>query len=235
MVPFDNLSPSLENFTGTVRLFPLPNLVLFPHVIQPLHVFEARYLAMVEEALLGDRLVTLATLAPGWEKEYEGRPPIHRMACLGQITAHELRHDGKYDMLVLGLRRVRLVRELAGGKSFREAEVEVCEDVYPTQRPASLLKLQERLRKLFTRALTDQPEAQQQLEQILGADVPLGVLTDIVAHTLQLSSHVKRSLLAELQVDRRAELLLQELAAAASPLRAEQAEPSRFPPGFSLN
>ncbi len=60
------------NFSGVARLFPLPNLVMFPHVLQPLHVYEPRYRALLEEALDDDRLIAMAVLAPGWENDYEG-------------------------------------------------------------------------------------------------------------------------------------------------------------------
>ena len=69
---------------GVARLFPLPNLVLFPHVLQPLHIFEPRYCDLLEAALADDRLIAMAVLAPGWEKDYEGRPPVHPIACLGR-------------------------------------------------------------------------------------------------------------------------------------------------------
>ncbi len=108
MSAFDDLSFSFEEFAGRVRLFPLPNLVLFPHVMQPLHVFERRYRELLEDALAGDRLIAMAALAPGWERNYEGRPALYPMACLGRITAHHRLADGTYNVLLLGLRRVKL-------------------------------------------------------------------------------------------------------------------------------
>jgi Lon protease-like protein len=72
----EDLYSQPENFSGKARLFPLPNLVLFPHVLQPLHVFEPRYRQLLEEALADDRLIAMAVLAPGWESDYEGRPAL---------------------------------------------------------------------------------------------------------------------------------------------------------------
>ncbi|MCC7084863.1 MAG: LON peptidase substrate-binding domain-containing protein, partial [Pirellulales bacterium] len=63
----DNFHFSPETFAGTARLFPLPNLVMFPHVLQPLHIYEPRYRAMLEEALDDDKLIAMAMFAPGWE------------------------------------------------------------------------------------------------------------------------------------------------------------------------
>src|SRR5271166_2451842 len=101
--PFDP-----ARFSGVVRLFPLPNLVLFPHVMQPLHIFEPRYRCLLEDALATDRLVAMALLAPGWESDYEGRPTLCPMACLGRVTTYHRLEDGAYNLLLLGLQRVRL-------------------------------------------------------------------------------------------------------------------------------
>jgi uncharacterized protein len=58
----------------TIPIFPLPNVVLFPNVFLPLHIFELRYRAMVTDALAGDRIIGMALLRPGFEVEYEGTP-----------------------------------------------------------------------------------------------------------------------------------------------------------------
>src|SRR5262245_29673524 len=93
----------LQNFRGTVRLFPLPNVVLFPHVVQPLHIFEPRYRQLMADALEDDRLMTMALLRPGWETEYDKRQPIHSMVCIGRIFREERLADGKFNLLLQGL------------------------------------------------------------------------------------------------------------------------------------
>ena len=60
-----------------IPIFPLPNVVLFPNVFLPLHIFEPRYREMVGDALAGDRMIGMTLLKPGWEHEYEGRPPVY--------------------------------------------------------------------------------------------------------------------------------------------------------------
>ena len=91
-----------------VPVFPLPNVVLFPHAILPLHVFELRYRTMVRDALSGERLVALALLKPGWEGEYQGSPAFHELGCLARFEAVEWLPDDCYDLKVLGLSRVAL-------------------------------------------------------------------------------------------------------------------------------
>ena len=119
---------SPEQFSGTVRLFPLPNLVLFPHVLQPLHIFEPRYRQMTADALADDRLVALALLRPGWQNDYEGRPPLYPVACLGKIVADQALDDGRYNLLLRGLSRVRIDHEVPTGKLYRSAGVELLAD-----------------------------------------------------------------------------------------------------------
>src|SRR3990170_3664199 len=92
-----------EAFSGVVRLFPLPNLVLYPHVMQPLHVFEGRYREMLEDAIAGDRLIAMALLEPGWEPDYESRPAIAPFACLGKVITHHRLSDCRYNLLLMGV------------------------------------------------------------------------------------------------------------------------------------
>src|SRR6266545_6172021 len=107
----DDLSP-LADFAGTARLFPLPNLVFFPHVMQPLHIFEPRYRQMTADALAGDRLIAMALLRPGWEPDYEKVPPIYPVVCLGRIVADQRLEDGRYRLLLRGLSRAGIVEEV---------------------------------------------------------------------------------------------------------------------------
>jgi uncharacterized protein len=228
----DELSFDPESFSGLARLFPLPNLVLFPSVMQPLRVFEPRYCALLEEALAGDRLIALAILEPGWEKQYEGRPPIAPVACLGRVATSQRQPDGTYHVLLLGLRRISLLRELPPNKKFREAQVELLDDVYPAAGAAARPALQRRLVSAFRKVGPQIPAAGDQLDALLDTTMPLGMLTDIVAYTLDLDLRLKVQLLGELDVDRRANVLLEHFGKAAHP---EDAQRQGFPPDFSKN
>ncbi len=96
---------------STLPLFPLPNVVLFPGVFLPLHIFEARYRAMTEDALAGDRMIGMTLLKPGFESEYEGRPPIYPVGCLGLITHAERLPDGRFHIVLQGVERFRVIGE----------------------------------------------------------------------------------------------------------------------------
>src|SRR5687768_9452869 len=107
----------------SIPLFPLPNVVLFPNVFLPLHIFEPRYRRMVADALEGDRIIGMVLLRPGWEADYEGRPPVYPIGCAGLITHAEPLADGRYNIVLRGLEKFRIVQEEAA-RSYRVAQVE---------------------------------------------------------------------------------------------------------------
>src|SRR5439155_10752363 len=169
---------ALSKFTGAARLFPLPNLVLFPHVVQPLHVFEPRYRQMTADALAGDRLIALALLQPGWEADYEGRPAVHPVACLGRVVADQLLPDGRYNLLVRGLSRLRLHGEVTDAKPYRTARGELLIDgPLPALAEAKALR-KELAGKVLPRFAAGTPR--DQLQELFQGELPLGALCDIL-------------------------------------------------------
>jgi ATP-dependent Lon protease len=225
------LAFSPDQFSGMARVFPLPNLVMFPHVMQPLHIFEPRYRAMLEEAVEDDRLLALGVLAPGWEGQYEGRPPLRSTACLCRIATHQKTDKGTYNVLLLGVRRIRLVRELPPKKLFRVVESEILEDDESGDAAAGeVLQMQQRLLAAFKQAMPRIPNAYEQLDQLLGNQITLGMLADIVAYTIDLDLETKLKLLAECDVFQRTLLLLEAISARPAGGRGRP-----FPPEFSQN
>ena len=104
-------------------LFPLPNVVLFPNVFLPLHIFEPRYRDMVADAVAGDRMIGMVLLRPGWEQNYEGRPPVYPIGCSGLITHVEQLADGRYNIVLRGFERFRILAE-DQSLSYRRAAIE---------------------------------------------------------------------------------------------------------------
>ena len=92
-------------------IFPLPNVVLFPNVSLPLHIFETRYREMVADVLKHDRLIGMVLLRPGWQQDYEGRPPVYPVGCSGVITHVEQLGDGRYNIVLRGVERFRILEE----------------------------------------------------------------------------------------------------------------------------
>ncbi|HEX5471386.1 MAG TPA: LON peptidase substrate-binding domain-containing protein [Lacipirellulaceae bacterium] len=235
MKPWDatELDFDPETFSGVARLFPLPNVVLYPHVMQPLHIFEERYREMLEDAMAGDHLIAMAVLDPGWEDDYESRPPVAQYACLGKMVAHRRLEDGRYNVLLLGVQRVKIVKELAPLRSFRQAKVELIDDVYDFETRTERQQVQDRLLAAFREHLPCACQLPEQLEDMLSSQLSLGLLTDLAAYALPLDADVKQQLLAECRVRERAEMLLAEVEKLVA--AAETHSRLSFPPSFSDN
>jgi Lon protease-like protein len=218
---------ALRDFSGIARLFPLPNLVLFPHVIQGLHIFEPRYRQMTADALAGDRLIAIVLLKPDSE-EIDDHPVIESVACLGQIIWHEKLPDGKYNLRLRGLGRARIIEEIPSDKLYRSAHVELLPDTGPSDLAVLSQLRRDLAAAVFPRFAEDSP-ARQQLQELFDGDRPLGEVCDILSYALPLPVELKQSLLTEPRADRRASALADTLHVSAA--RADRP----FPPPFSSN
>ena len=107
----------------TIPIFPLQDIMLFPRATRPLHVFEQRYRDMVSDALKGDRLIGMVLLEPGHEDEYEGRPPVFPIGCVGVIAESEELPDGRYNIVLGGLTKFRITGE-DESRPYRLAHIE---------------------------------------------------------------------------------------------------------------
>lgn len=111
-----------------IPLFPLPDLVFFPHTCLPLHIFEPRYRAMVRDALDGDRIIGMILLQDGWEElYYESSAPILPIGCAGRITAVQQMEGGRFNITLFGLTRFT-VRDQFCDAPYRQAWVEPFHD-----------------------------------------------------------------------------------------------------------
>ena len=120
----------------TIPIFPLDDVMLFPHATRPLHIFEPRYRDMVTDALEGNRLIGMVLLEPGHEAEYEGRPPIFPVGCAGLIAGVEELPDGRFNIVLRGLTKFRVTGE-DQSRSYRLAHVEaIREELTATERVA---------------------------------------------------------------------------------------------------
>ena len=200
-----------DDFAGVVRLFPLPDLVMFPHVVQPLRVFEPRYVAMMEDALRGDRLIGMALLQPGWEADYDGQPPIYSTVCVGRVISHSRQNDGCYNLLLAGLTRGRLRGEQPLEGPFRRAEIDVLLDQEISASDASPAACRDELLEAFQRLNPQGLASEPSIQQMLKEQIPLGMLTDVLAFAAPLRLADKQRLLDEPSVFRRVQRLLEGL------------------------
>jgi uncharacterized protein len=226
---------ALQDFNGQARLFPLPGLVFFPHAVQPLHIFEPRYRQMAADALAADRLIALVLLKPGWEETYDNRPVVHSVACLGRVIGDHRLPDGRYNLILRGIARVRIQDEPTTDKLYRIARVEILADA-GSDDVEELMSLRTALADLILPRVIAGP-SREQLRELFQSELPLGSLCDTLAFALPLPPEVKQELLETLSVTDRARELMEAFRAVvgggAHPVGTGLAK--RFPPDFSNN
>jgi len=138
-----------------IPIFPLPNVVLFPSALLPLHIFEPRYRAMVADALEGERLIGMVMLRPGWEPHYDGAPEVYPIGCAGFITHADQLPDGRFNIMLRGMQKFRILDERPardGIDRYRVAHIESIKEAKPTVTAASRAA-RERLEKLVAHKL----------------------------------------------------------------------------------
>lgn len=137
---------------ATIPIFPLPNAVLFPNVFMPLHIFEARYRAMVSDALAGDRIIGMVLLKAGFERDYEGRPPIFPVGCAGVITHSEPLPDGRFNIVLKGLEKFRITAE-DSTRTYRLATIDALPEQMTDPERTELRRLRQRVEALLAAAV----------------------------------------------------------------------------------
>ena len=202
-------APIIED-TSLVKLpmFPLPEVHLFPGAILPLHVFEPRYLALVDQVLeRPDNSIAIATLRPGFESDYEGKPPIYPTMGVGSVIAAEKKSDGRWNLLVRGALRVHLVEELQTSELFREIAVERLEDTHVDANPA----LEERLRALLAQLADHTDDASEVLHLILGQSSDAAELTNLLGAHVCSDHALRRRMLECVNVETRLRMSCQHM------------------------
>ena len=209
---------------------------MFPSVIQPLHVFEPRYRDMMADALGDDWLLAPVLLQAPDPDDYFETPAIHSIACLGHIFQQEELPDGRYNLLLQGLSRIRIVDELMTDRTYRTAKVELLEDELISSSSLEA-DLREELATRLQNWLPTHVVTQSQLQQLLTSDLTLANLCDVLAFALPFDVAIKQQLLEDLNVESRVHLLLEQLNGDTSAPTPEKpgSDDRKFPPDFSVN
>ena len=150
-----------------IPIFPLPNVVLFPNTLLPLHIFEQRYRQMVTEVLDKSGKIGMALLKRPWEP---GGEDIFRIGGMGEIAEYHELEDGKYDILLRGTDRYRLI-EFLRRRPYRIARVRVLPKPLPRAPKAS--DLTSRLVRSFGK-----------LSAVVSVGTDMEALSDLDFHTL---------------------------------------------------
>jgi ATP-dependent Lon protease len=195
-------------------LFPLPNVVLFPHALLPLHIFEERYRALTRDILAGTRLFAVSLITPD-ASEHDERPPVRAIAGVGEvIMAHEL-PDGRFNLVVRGRARVHIDEELPADLPYRLVAATLLPDA-PVVDPAEIRDADQALRALVGQLADLVPEMAELLRQmIVEAETP-SELVDAVASALIVNPTLRQRLLETREVGKRIERVTSEIVAMTS-------------------
>lgn len=203
---------SSANSLGAVPLFPLPNIVLFPHAVLPLHIFEDRYKKMMADVLEGSGQIAMALLQPGWEKSYYDRPALQPVVCVGTILSHEKLADGRYNLLLRGTVRAKILREIdESDHLYRVAELETLSEIEADESQLQTLRL--RLAEMFTSGPIAKLGLASQFRKVLQSNLRTPMVADLVAFSFFEEPIVKQSLLSEPDVLARVVRIVKELQA----------------------
>ena len=202
-----------------LAIFPLPDLTFFPHTYLPLHVFEARYRAMVTDALGRDRRLAVAGLRPGYEEHYEGKPAVHAVCGVGRIVQWERLASGRFNLLLRGEGRVRIDRELPTDTLYRMVAATPLAETGADG--AAVAALGARVKARCQQILSALGRSTEDLAAMMeGLDQP-AALCDQVASALIPTPATRQALLEELDVERRLERLVDALDTLLSQLTGE--------------
>ena len=172
----------------TIPIFPLPNVVLFPNVFLPLHIFEPRYRHMIDDALRGDRIVGMVLLRPGWEPTYNDRPAIYPVGCAGVITHSERLSDGRFNIVLRGMEKFRVTGE-DDTLPYRMAHVESVREPAPESFREEMQGARRRLESLLV------PQPAGRSEPKMPAAMPDEELVNALAQYMEFEPVEKQALL----------------------------------------
>ena len=176
----------LASLPARIPLFPLPNVVLFPGMPLPLHIFEPRYRQMVRDVADGEKMIGMLLLRPGWERDYAGRPPVFEVGCAGVLEQCEALADGRFNILLRGVSRFRILAEHEG-EPYRLASVEPQADA--TGDAAELEAIRPKLMASIGQA-SDGPSV-----LVMQAELPHDAFVNALCQSLALAPVERQSLL----------------------------------------
>ena len=212
--------PTLD-FAHPVAVFPLPNCVLLPRTVLPLHIFEPRYREMVSDCLAGFPYIAMALLAPGYEeKYYTNVAAIQPTVCVGRIVRHELLKDGRYNILLQGIIRAGVVSEDRSG-TYRVARLKP-KPATGTDDPQVCDTIRRGLLSMLGDPSLTSFAAECNWRQLVeAADLPVSEVVDYLANAVSNSLETAQRFLNETDLGRRSEMLFEELKSFSRRIAAE--------------
>jgi uncharacterized protein len=178
---------------------------------------------MVADVLADRRLMAIARLKPGFESDYAGRPPVFEVCGAGVIAEHERRTDGRYDLLLRGLARVRILREHPPASRYRVVQASLLPDL--PANPAVTAALEQKLASLWADLAPHFPDALRDLSALTKEARSGGAVADRLAGALFADPELTQRLMTELDPAERLGRITEQLSELAAQLSTTRAKP----------
>jgi len=205
-----NLTAELE----AIPLFPLPGTVFIPHTLLPLHVFEPRYRDLVDDAMSGSKILAVPRLRPGWERHYDGSPAVFETAGFGQIVQYDPLPDGRANIVIAGLGRIRIRGELKSDSLYRVAEGTLVNDTFPEGAERALEASLGRLRMMLAQIMAGRMGLTERLSPLLDKRLEAAQLVNGLGNMLLPDVDARQGFLETLCIVERVECVETMLAGA---------------------
>jgi Lon protease-like protein len=204
---------ALEKACAALKVFPLHGVAVLPGTPTPFHIFEPRYKALVEDALATDRVLAIPGLVSK-EGAQQLHPPLRPVAGACFIEREERYDDGRLDIVVRGIARVRLHEELRADHAYREFRAEILEDAWPEGGPTALEPELESLRQLVYQLAQRLPSESgaPALAEAVAQMKDVSAIVDLVAAAAVSEPEARQRVLEQLEVAKRMEMVMEEVA-----------------------
>jgi Lon protease-like protein len=186
--------PNELHIPDVIPIFPLPEVVLLPGEVLPLHVFEPRYRDLVRDAVSSHKVMGIVEVMPGSEDQLPGSPPVREVGCVGYIASHKELPDGRFLLWVFGLERFRILEELRPDTAYRQVKVQYEPTHESTAKLAGISELRDELRRLLP-SLVELDEAGSQQFSRHMSEVSDSQLVALACQILELRSERKQEIL----------------------------------------
>lgn len=228
------------NFAKPMPLFPLDRVILMPHGVHAVHIFEDRYVQMIEDVLDGAGQIAMAVFeGDSWKQQYHGSPPVRPAVCVTQIVHHHRYPDGRYNVVLQGVCRAKIIEEVPRGpleldeagpttppRLYREVMLEPT-DVGEDDDDDELSIHRERIAGMLeTDPLTDLKDVDAIVQHVRDSEIPVTAVLELVTLSFITDPEVRYRLLASQRAEQRAEILEAEMESLSRLLK--RAQPQRF-------
>jgi len=203
-----------------LAMFPLPDVVLFPGTVLPLHIFEPRYREMARDVLAGDRFLAIARLQPGYEADYEGRPAVFETAGIGVIVADDELDDGRFNLIVQGIGRVAIEEEHPPEQSYRRVRARWLGDAV-TSRPELVIGMHGQVLSVCKRLAEVMGEPGDQLQELAHAATEPSACADVLAAAILTNADDRQAMLEALDPADRLDTVLERVSLLLAKLAPE--------------